>query len=494
MIAFGISSKASVQYSARLEYLESTGTQYIDTGHKPTANTTIETILAVTATDSNIRYLFGSAVNNGSEGACCMACYVSNSFTYFSMIVKNGRINYLGNIDGGLKTIRLVNNGSQTSYAQVDEKIGTSTGEDYSAFEIAEPIVIFGTRRIVSAQNIDDIFGIPSNVRISSFSIYESGTLVQDLIPVIDNNGVACMYDNVSKQCFYNQGTGEFVAGPAVEKQYLKFTAEEANSTISMSANGSAPTVYLETSTTGDDGSWSDFTVGSTTITLANVGDKIYFRAKQDNNIFSTGANIYNKFVMTGKIAASGNINTLLKADGSVIDLTGRNYCYAYMFYNCTSLTQAPELPAETLEKRCYQNMFSGCTSLTQAPELPATTLATYCYFNMFQGCTSLTQAPELPATTLATYCYHSMFINCTSLTQAPELPAETLVSGCYTRMFYGCTNLNNINVNFSDWNPTNATTSWVYNVSSGTFTCPEGLPEEFGTSKIPTGWTVVRK
>jgi hypothetical protein len=163
----------------------------------------------------------------------------------------------------------------------------------------------------------------------------------------------------------------------------LKFTAEEANSTISMTANGLAPTVYLETSTDGIN--WSDFTVGSTTITLSNVGDKVYFRAKQDNNVFATSTSKYNKFVMTGKIAASGNINTLLKADGSVVDLTGRNYCYSNMFRGCTSLTKAPELPATTLANYCYSYMFSGCTSLTQAPNiLPAETLANGCYARMF--------------------------------------------------------------------------------------------------------------
>jgi hypothetical protein len=58
--------------------------------------------------------------------------------------------------------------------------------------------------------------------------------------------------------------------------------------------------------------------------------------------------------------------------------------------------------------------------------------------------------------------------------------------------MFYNCNKLNSINVNFSAWNPTNATSNWVYNVAtSGTFTCPASLPEEFGTSKIPSGWTV---
>ena len=50
------------------------------------------------------------------------------------------------------------------------------------------------------------------------------------------------------------------------------------------------------------------------------------------------------------------------------------------MFSNCTSLTQAPALPAATLTERCYKNMFKGCASLTQAPALSATTLADYCY------------------------------------------------------------------------------------------------------------------
>ena len=77
-------------------------------------------------------------------------------------------------------------------------------------------------------------------------------------------------------------------------KTPLTFTAEEAGSTIKMSKYGSAPTVYLETSYTGEEGSWSDFIVctddengnsnnDGTVITLANIGDKVYFRAKQDN-------------------------------------------------------------------------------------------------------------------------------------------------------------------------------------------------------------------
>ena len=118
------------------------------------------------------------------------------------------------------------------------------------------------------------------------------------------------------------------------------------------------------------------------------------------------------------------------------------NYCYCGMFVRCTSLTQAPVLPAITLSKGCYQDMFFGCTSLTQAPTLTATTLAEYCYADMFYGCTSLTQAPALSATTLSSHCYHQMFSNCTSLTQTPALPATTLANDCYYYMFHDCTSL----------------------------------------------------
>ena len=35
------------------------------------------------------------------------------------------------------------------------------------------------------------------------------------------------------------------------------------------------------------------------------------------------------------------------------------------MFYDCTSLTDAPELKATKLANRCYDNMFNGCTKLS---------------------------------------------------------------------------------------------------------------------------------
>ena len=218
----------------------------------------------------------------------------------------------------------------------------------------------------------------------------------------------------------------------------LCFTAEEAGSTVAMAVNGH-PTKGQAFETSTDGTNWSVFTPGTTIITLANAGDKVYFRG--DNITVSESDSIYYKFVMSGKIAASGNIMSLLDKTCQSTTISN-NYCYYNMFRDCTSLTTAPTLPATTLTSGCYGFMFFGCTSLTTAPALPATTLANNCYQAMFYNCISLTTAPALPATTLANTCYGSMFYGCTSLTTAPALPATTLANSCYGYMFSRCTNL----------------------------------------------------
>ena len=189
------------------------------------------------------------------------------------------------------------------------------------------------------------------------------------------------------------------------------------------------------------------WTVWDGTTTLSAVSDDgeyvLYLRGT--GNTVITGNSENYRWVITGSdIACIGNIENLLDyatvASGD--HPTMANSCYEYMFYGCTSLTQAPELPATTLAYACYQSMFYGCTSLTQAPELPARTLVNNCYYYMFRDCTNLIQPPELPATTLANSCYRGMFQNCTSLTQAPELPAMTLADYCYQTMFRNCSSL----------------------------------------------------
>ena len=215
----------------------------------------------------------------------------------------------------------------------------------------------------------------------------------------------------------------------------LRFTAEADNSTVQLTAVGSAPAVTLVKSFDGVN--WEDYAVGEV-IELPSIGDFVYLAAGEGGNeTFASSNSIYNQFVINGLVAASGDITSLRRFD------------------------------------------------LIQTP------LANYCYNSMFHGCTGLTSAPELPATTLANYCYRNMFYGCTGLTSAPELPATTLVASCYMNMFYGCTKLSLIKVHFTAWGT--QTSAWVSNVpSTGTFYKPSALPDEFSKDRIPTGWTVV--
>ena len=163
---------------------------------------------------------------------------------------------------------------------------------------------------------------------------------------------------------------------------------------------------------------WSTWD-GTTALSSATSGSKNVLYLRGTGNTVIIGNDYNYRWVLTGSnIACIGNIENLLDyatvKSGSHPTMAG--YCYANMFYGCTSITQAPALPATTLTSNCYSFMFSDCTSLIQAPALPATTLALNCYYAMFNRCTALTQVPALPATTLATYCYRSMFSQCTSL------------------------------------------------------------------------------
>lgn len=235
-----------------------------------------------------------------------------------------------------------------------------------------------------------------------------------------------------------------------IDKKYLPFLPKpDGESYLTFSSPNSFTLHTLLFTKTWDgtleyfasDETWTIWDGTNVLSAVTNGGEYVMYLRGTGNTVIAGGTSWQ---FQGSDMACTGNIETLL--DYATVRSgkhpTLANNCYAYMFVNCTSLTQAPELPATTLANNCYAHMFVDCTSLTQAPELPATTLADMCYSNMFKGCISLTRAPALPATTLGISCYEDMFYGCTSLTHIPELPATTLAESCYAGMFYGCISL----------------------------------------------------
>ena len=231
-------------------------------------------------------------------------------------------------------------------------------------------------------------------------------------------------------------------------------------------------------------------------ITLTNKGDRVYIKADlntKPSTSHYTHLTVLNSSTDT-KIKARGNIASLNKGTNDAYKtnyLTADDHGYLFLFLDCASLIQAPELPATTLMDNCYDSMFYNCTSLVNAPSLPATELSGACYANMFKGCTSLVNAPALPATTLSALCYYNMFGGCTSLIQAPELLASALTNYSYAHMFENCTSLNYIKCLATNRSAEKCTFDWVKGVTpTGNFYKSPSATWETGTSGIPTGWT----
>lgn len=238
---------------------------------------------------------------------------------------------------------------------------------------------------------------------------------------------------------------GKFGARSLLYKPYwgLTFTAEQAGVVINMVKVGS-PSNVVTLETSFDGATWTSFDADNQTtpITLANVGDKVYFRSGTGGNetIGDTISN-YRRFTSTGLFSASGNIM-------SIIDGTD------------PSLTEVAGL--------AFLRLFAG---------------------------SPITSAPDLPALTLGGRSYAYMFYNCTHLIKAPFLPSTTVETNEYDRMFSGCSSLTEISVSFASWPTTSV--NWVSGVSAtGTFKCPAALGTNEtitrGVNSCPEGWTVV--
>ena len=159
----------------------------------------------------------------------------------------------------------------------------------------------------------------------------------------------------------------------------LTFTGETSDFTLKATYKEWDGT--LEWST--DHNNWTTLTG---TEAMQSVGKKLYLRGK-GNTKFKTSIGI--AWRLSAKAGCSGNIQTLLDWESPPTSISTGS-CYEAMFWNCTNLTTAPELPATTLAQNCYYSLFSGCTNLTTAPALPATKLADDCYNSMFNNCTKL--------------------------------------------------------------------------------------------------------
>lgn len=177
----------------QLEYIDSTGTQYIDTGIKLNQN-------------SRVVYEFND-LNNSNVSIFGARNAASNAeFGYITGTSDSNGARY-GNQQKALAiqhNTKLVLDANKNNWSLNNTQITLLT----TTFQSNYNCVLFGFNSGGSVSK--------AAVRVFSCKIYDNDILVRYLIPCTTDLDTPGMYDIVSQTFFYNQGTGNFIAGPVI--------------------------------------------------------------------------------------------------------------------------------------------------------------------------------------------------------------------------------------------------------------------------------------
>ena len=204
---------AGVPYDAEVEWLQSDGSQYIDTGIKPAVGDVVggSFLLGNTPT-ANYAALFGcSWTTNG----VLPAVWVKSTLKLYA-VYCGGSFEGSTNAYGAGDILNITTTlGSSTLQTDINsDQITKSKGSaDF-------PNIAYHLFCTTDANGSAPYYAATSGTRCYSFSIQKNNAKVLDLIPVRVGT-VGYMYDRVTRKLFGNQGTGAFTIGPDVAKPVM---------------------------------------------------------------------------------------------------------------------------------------------------------------------------------------------------------------------------------------------------------------------------------
>ena len=175
-----------------IEYIQSTGTQYIDTGLIMKKGNKIEldfsiisgTVLALGSTN-----VYNSTNNLGVE---LNKTYVWTRGTKYNVTLSNpSEYKFIATFGSSLKY-----------------QIGT--------WNITLSVSYNSLNYYLFACNENNVPSWNKGGEIYRCKIYDNDTLIRDFRPCKDESGVYCMYEEVEKKYYYNKGTGSFIGGASI--------------------------------------------------------------------------------------------------------------------------------------------------------------------------------------------------------------------------------------------------------------------------------------
>ena len=185
-----IAIAADASEITKLEYIQSNGTQYIDTGIVPKNNTRVDA-------DCDITY--------GTNWIMILGSYDPNK--YFSWWANGATIYaYYGTSNNNVAG----ENGKQTLSANKNIWTAGNSAISFSEVSFTSNFSIY----LFSVNNGGNYS--KASMKLYSCQIYDNGTLVRDFIAAKLSDGTVGLYDKLNGLLYINVGTGAFTAGPVV--------------------------------------------------------------------------------------------------------------------------------------------------------------------------------------------------------------------------------------------------------------------------------------
>ena len=185
-----------------VNYLQSTGTQWIEMGVAPNQNTKVVLKIKINEFTDKGASLIGSRTNGNSNDQFItyLDGYHGTKFL-FRMDGQPQSISWTGLTTNKIYTVTL-------SGTEMKAELEDGTAVFSKTFSVSD-FTSTVTMALFKSKPFDNGF----LGRIYSCKHYNGDKLIQDFVPCLDANGVPCMFDFVSRNSFYNAGTGSFTWG-----------------------------------------------------------------------------------------------------------------------------------------------------------------------------------------------------------------------------------------------------------------------------------------
>lgn len=179
-----------------LEYIQSTGTQWIDTEFKPNNNTRVVMDSEFMKTPSGNTALFGARTAANSKNYAMLFIPPNFRADYNSTYTQTW------SVSAEIRRIYDKNKETTTIDGEAKSYSNAKFQADYNLALLA-----------INAAGAIQWF---ASMRLFSCEIYDNGTLIRSFIPCKNAAGAVGLYDLIGQKFYGNAGTGSFTAGPEI--------------------------------------------------------------------------------------------------------------------------------------------------------------------------------------------------------------------------------------------------------------------------------------